>query len=403
MKKKKMLLYIVVIGVLILSLTGNWSRKEPKHLAVGTSYLYDIDENGDIVITVEYLNVPAGGISTTGNEKFILMKHKGKTAPKAVRDPELVVEKDFFGSHNKVRFFSEKMVKRGVYDIFDFFARGYITDERPYLIVVKNGDPGIIYKSDKNFSDRLGDVVVEMAEFRGDKTLNGVFIRTMEFMRDYYTEGKQCVMGVVEIRPNPISLDEANEEDKPWKNYASFEGLAVFKGDKLVGYLSKDDTLSYRYIAQKVEDATLEFNVEGAILTAIARRTNVKVDVEMKDGKPEFEVTVHNKLMVAQNNTKYDVSDKDDIKILEELICEDLAKRISDSIKTVQTEYKSDIYGFGQQLHIKHPYEWKKFRDNWDDEHFPEVKVNVVVKTCIDFDGQIMEKFGQRNVKQRKY
>lgn len=403
MKKKRTIIYFIIIGILIFALSGNWSRKEPKHLAVGTSYLYDIDEQGDYEITVEYLDVPSGGMSTGGNEKFFLMKHKGKTPSLTVRDPEMVIEKEFFGSHNRVRFFSEKLAKQGVIDIFDFFSRGYITDERPHLFVVKNEDPSLIYQADKGFSSRVGDLVKEMADNRKESALNCVFIPTINFMTDYYKEGKQCVMGVIEVKPNPVSSEEESGENKPMKYYLSFEGMAVFKEDKLIGYVGKEETLAYRIIAEKIEDAVFLFSVEGKDVTAVSRKIDTKIKTEIKDGKPIIKITVNNLLMISQNNSKYCVCDKDELKIIEAAMDEDLSKRLKNSIAKIQTEFKSDIYGFGSYLHMQRPKEWRAIKDKWDEEYFPKAEIIVIVKNSIDYDGQTLEKFGEKNIKQRNY
>ncbi len=403
MKKKRVIVYIIIIAIMFFTLSGSWSRKEPKHLAVGISYLYDIDDEGNIETTVEYLDVPSGGATANSNNKFVVMKHKGKTPPISIRDPELTIEKDFFGSHNKVRFFSEKFAKQGVLDIFDFFTRGYITDERPYLVVVKNEDPSLIFKADKVFSDRVGDYINEMAETRKERTLNGLYIRTTDFMTDYYIEGKQCVMGVVEAKPNPVKQDEATEENKPLKYYMSFEGMAVFKEDKFLGYAGKEETMSYRIVCERVEDATVAFSVEGKDVTAVLRKSDTKIKTEVKDGKPVINITVKNRMMISQNNSEYCICDKDDVKIVEKLMDEEFSKRLKDSIAILQTEFKSDIYGFGAYLHMQHPKEWKAMKSTWDEEYFPNAEIIVTVKTCIDYDGQSLEKFGEKNVKQRRY
>ncbi len=79
----------------------------------------------------------------------------------------------------------------------DFYKRGYVTDERPYLIVIKNEDPMLIYQAEKGLSDRVGDYVYDIANGREESLLSAEFIQTIDFIRDYYDEGKQCVMGVV--------------------------------------------------------------------------------------------------------------------------------------------------------------------------------------------------------------
>jgi spore germination protein KC len=53
----------------------------------------------------------------------------------------------------------------------------------------------------------------------------------------------------------------------------------------------------------------------------------------------------------------------------------------------VQKEMKSDILGIGEEIHIEHPYFWKKSQDSWSDI-FPNVPVTVEVKVRIEQMGK---------------
>lgn len=407
MKNKKLLLYLTVLMLVVFSFIGDWSRKEPETLAVGTSYLYDIKEDGKYKVIGEFLDVTGGvtGESSgggAGQSKVRLITFEGETAAEAIEDPHSILEKNMYGAHNRVRFFTETLAKHGVKDIFDFYARAYVTDERPYLVVIKNEDPLLIYQADIGLSDRLGDYVYDMADVREKSTLTAAYTRTIDFVRDYYNEGKQCVMGVVEVVPNEVQSGNIGGQNQSKKYCMHFEGLAVFKEDKLVGYLDGEETAVYKFLNDRVREASIVFSVAGKPVSAIIRRSHRKIKTSFRDDKAYIDIEIKNILIIDQNNSDYDVGDIRESKIVADWANKDVEEKMLKAIHRVQTEYKSDIFGFGSYLHSQEPKVWKRIGRQWDDQYFPDAVITVKVNTRIDFDGQIRNKFGEKNVKQRK-
>ena len=62
------------------------------------------------------------------------------------------------------------------------------------------------------------------------------------------------------------------------------------------------------------------------------------------------------------------------------------------SIKKVQEDYQSDIFGFGEVIHRANPKAWKQLESNWDQE-FSTLEVSVKVDAKIRRVGTIIESF----------
>ncbi len=58
----------------------------------------------------------------------------------------------------------------------------------------------------------------------------------------------------------------------------------------------------------------------------------------------------------------------------------EIQKSMERMISHVQKKFKSDIFGFGRELHIQHPYAWKRMKKEWKDIY---PRVPVTVKTDI--------------------
>jgi spore germination protein KC len=74
--------------------------------------------------------------------------------------------------------------------------------------------------------------------------------------------------------------------------------------------------------------------------------------------------------------------DEKGLEKLEESAEKKLKDEIEALVEKIQTEYDTDIFGFGTKLREDRPREWKRVSSNWE-EIFKDLKVNVMVKIHI--------------------
>ncbi len=388
----KKIIYLIMAALIILGIAGDWSRVEPNEMAVGLSFVYDKTDDG-YKVTGEFLDVdPAGdgGVET----KSFLLDFEAKSVSEALKQ-NLQLEKAVFGTHTRVRFFTERLAKHGLEDLNDFYFREFFLDQRPIMIVVKNEDPLLIYQSDTGLSEKVGDYLFNLSELKGEMSTITTFVSTLDFAIDLYKEGKQPVMGVVDVEESEIDFDEdTSDEEKPKKYVMNLEGLAVFKEDKLLGYLSPEETRAYNYISEKVNEAFLTVPMEGGDIT-VRVRSQSELKTDYKNGNIIVDIEIKNKLAVSENMTDYDISKDKDAEEVEEQVSAYLEESFENTISKVQKEFSSDIFGFGACFHEDNPKIWKQIKNNWDDEYLSNAEVSVKVQNDIELEGHIREKFGE--------
>ncbi|PUB08321.1 Ger(x)C family spore germination C-terminal domain-containing protein, partial [Paenisporosarcina sp. OV554] len=62
-------------------------------------------------------------------------------------------------------------------------------------------------------------------------------------------------------------------------------------------------------------------------------------------------------------------------------------------IESVQKQYESDIFGFGEAIHRSNPKEWKKIKEQWDKGGFSELTANVKVDVKLQHTGTVGNSF----------
>jgi len=172
-----------------------------------------------------------------------------------------------------------------------------------------------------------------------------------------------------------VSLKKVNSRTLP-----SVTGTAVFKKDKLVGFLNVDDTRDLLFIQNKVDGGSLVQNGEGdnagskVSLKILDNRTKLK-PVE-KDGNVEISIEIKTTVAIDEIEGTENYIDEPGRLRLEKSAEESMKKSIENVIQEVQTKYNSDIFGFGAKVKADMPGTWKEIETLWGDK-FKDLKVSV--------------------------
>lgn len=389
---------IVLCAFIISTLSGCWSRIEPKYLAIVNSIIYDIDEEGKYIIYAEFIDASPSGAGEEGEKgtSSLVVDAKGDSPREALSDVSLTIERSVFGGDSKIRFFSERLAKKDITDTIDYVLRSRVTDETAMISVIKGEEPQKIYKASVGLSDTLGNYMETMSNFQPKASSKAVFLTTLDFVRDFYSDGKQPVAGLVEVVENEFNSsgggDSGGEsgEEKEYKIIC--EGLAAFKDGVLAGYFNGQEARAYNFITNQVrnihitvpsEDGDTVFNISKS-------RCSIKTSKEDESIKIDVKLKIDSRIVSESSNIE--ISQPETLEKLEELFNEKLKNEITGAITRAQKEFESDIFGFGEHMHDQNPREWRDLKGNWD-ESFSEAEVNVSVESSVVRSGELKRPF----------
>lgn len=400
--KKRVL--VLILPLMLLTLTGCWSKEEPNELASINSILYDIMDGGKSRVMLEILRpIPSNedeSKDTTSSLGPITVE--GNSIREAIANLSRSTEKKIFAGHNKIRFLTERFAQEGMESLLEIVTRDMLLDETAILIVIKSGTPEEIFSIGLGLSDMAGDYFDDLVNLHDNNyTSSSTTVTTLDFIKDYYLEGKQPVIGVAQVIDKTGTSLKSEGSNSQGKNgdsdsrvnnademkYIVYEGLAAFKGLKLVGYMNDIETRAYNLVAKSVKYSLLP-------LPSGNGRTVIAIDDSKSDIKTSLEnnqvfvrVNIKTALHIVEETGDLDASLNKHLRIAEMQVNELLQNQVESAIRKVQTEFKSDIFGFGRQVHIQHPDRWYDLRENWD-EHFSEAIIEVVVDSSITRIGQ---------------
>ena len=389
--KKLCCVFLSILTAVLLS--GCWSRTEPKTLSLLNSILYDVKEDGSYTLTKEIMKLSGETASKGGGEgqtnSVIPIICRGKTIAEAARDE--FNGRLLYGGFLKARLFTENLAQKGMGPVMDFLTRDPLTDEMTYMVLVDDPDPSRIYASITGLSDMIGNHIEDLSQTQPSLTSESIFVRALDFIRDYNTDGKQPVMGRIKIAENeskPISKSSQPLQD----NRIIYSGLAAFKGDRLVGYMDGTETRAYNFVTNQIKSAIISSQVDDYLTTAKVKKSKAEIKTRIENEQATITVKMKISLIVVQEEGTIDVNEIRSDKLIEQGFNTLLEEEIKASIQKAQKEFESDIFGFGTYVHIQQPKDWEKIKTNWD-TIFSEAKVNVTVVSSIVMSGESRRSF----------
>ncbi|MFP3122045.1 Ger(x)C family spore germination protein [Ectobacillus funiculus] len=370
---------LVICWIILFALTGCWSRVEINDIAIVTATAIDKMRDGKIRITLQVaipkkLGPVGTGGSDGGMETTMLISETGENVMDASRKLQEKFPRRIFFSHSRNLIIGERAAKEGVYPILSFFARGREARLRGFILFSK-GEAARILKPAPNIERYTSEAIREEVK-------TGIGLRTMQkdFIDMLTTEGIAPVAAQVAIK-------SAEKGKKNSGLSPAIIGTAVFRQDKLVGWMDDGDTRGVLWLRNEVEKATIAVTVPkekggGKIgVQLLTGKTRVKPVLEQ--GKVMMKVNVRAEAELFENGSGLDLGDPKVLQYVQNLLERDVKKRMRSALYKAQKELHADIFGFGNSLYRTYPKVWKEqFKKQWDEE-FSKLEVSITPRISI--------------------
>ncbi|MCB8817694.1 Ger(x)C family spore germination protein [Desulfosporosinus shakirovi] len=365
MKSTSKILSVILILANTLFLAGCWNYREIDTLRFVAGIAIDKSETGDqYLLTVETVDIKNGGESIMNSNTMTVA---GDTLLDAKKNMDSISGKKLYFAHTRIAVLSQDVAKEGAVKVIDWLARNAELREDIEVLVSQESTAKEILetgsKTDQIISFELDKVL------KNQKTIaNAPEKELWTLINDLGGSGISAVLPLV-------SLKKVNSRTLP-----SVTGTAVFKKDKLVGFLNVDDTRDLLFIQNKVDGGSLVQNGEGdnagtkVSLKILENRTKLK-PIE-KDGNLEISIEIKTTVAIDEIEGTENYIDEPGRLRLEKSAEESMKKSLENVVQEVQTKYNSDIFGFGAKVKADMPGTWKEIETLWGGK-FKDLKVSV--------------------------
>jgi spore germination protein KC len=295
------------------------------------------------------------------------------------------VPRQLLFSHIRLVVISEETARDGLGKPLDFLSRNAAMRTDFYLVIAKQASAESILQVVSRIDPIPANNLYAMLQ-TSDKLWAAASKITLEkLIKELAAPGKNPTITGVEIVGHTVNEDKMSESQKiDPPTEMKFSGVAVFREDRLVGWLGEQETKAVKYLLNTVKNTVGVLkcpNQDKEELTIDVYHVKSKIVVSIVDDKPVFDINVRVEADITDIECKLDMTSPGIIKQLEQEGDEKLKEIITSSIKKVQKEMGADIFGFGDALHQAYPKFWRRYED-WN-ETFKNVEVRVNTENII--------------------
>lgn len=373
---------------------GCWNRRELNELGiqVGTA----IDKVGDQYQVAVQVVVP-GEVTprlSSGRAPVTLYKATAPTIFEAFRKLTETSPRKIYSAHIRTLVIGEPLAREGIANVLDLLSRNPEA-RTDYYVVVSRGIPAedtlkVLTSLEKIPAHNLFYSIDTSSKVWSPTTA----ITMDEIIDQMVSEGTNLVLpGVRRIGNTKKGEQKSNVEEIEPSSHLRTTGLAMFKKDKLIGWLNEDEGRGYNYIRNNVKSSVGHLDCpDGGKIALETLRSDTTMKGQMVKGEPVIHIKINNQSNIGEVECKIDITDPNTISWIEQQVQERIKQLMQKVIAKVQNNYHVDIFGFGQAIYKSDPKAWKRIKAVWP-SYFSKLKVEYEIQVTIRRTGTTNNSF----------
>lgn len=373
---RKMML-ILLTGVIMLQLTACGTSQIRRTFfveAMGIDW-----EDDQYLLTVQVFD-PYIGPSTVGEltePATTILTATGESLSECMVDLVRQMGRRPFFSQTRVIILGEDLAKQGISASLNMLERDYET-RLNVDVFIAHGKAGEAVSSKMRDANSPTEEMLVLAQGNDYST---------EIVRTQLLQLQKAVYQPMEDLAVPaVSL----QEDADGNKNLYMDGCALLMDDKLVDFLSPEETIGLVYFNDQVKDgvSTFEMDKFGRVSVEVLK-SNTDIDTKIVDGKPEFTVKVDCEATLQEINVTHPVElTDDDYSQMNELFSQDLEKHMKETLELTVRQQGIDVFRLGRRVLQEDEAYWESIQENWR-EIIKNVQVNFEVNAEVVRAGKL--------------
>jgi spore germination protein KC len=338
-----------------------------------SGFAIDKNEQGDkYLLTIEVVDFEMAGTQAKQVNKFV--ESEGATIFDAVRNVINIVGKKMYWAHSNILIISQDIAKDGISPVLDLMFRDTEMREEMYVLISEEKTAKEVLKQELLLSQTSSNNIENMLTNQKGVGLAPV-VKVYELVGTLEGEGISVALPAIHLAKNSD------------KKTAELDGTAVFKSDKLVGFLDLQETRPFLFITNKIKRGLISINEDSSNqmdnITLEIYKSITKVKPEFSDKKLTMNIEIKIDVSLGELETSVDYVKKDKQDKLKKDAENKVEASVEQVIKKVQNDFDSDIFGFGMITKANMPSVWRSSKQegtNLFRNLTTDVKVDITIK-----------------------
>lgn len=383
----------IFLLLLIFFITGCYDQKELNTIAIMTATEINKIDN-EFVVHAQVVNPQSSDKTVNVQAPFVIYEGKGKTIHEAYRQIKKQSSRYLYPNHMEILIINEKLAKEDISQVIDLFLR--IPDVRTefYVLIGKNDNIlNITTPIDDVSATSIKDTMETNNKYLGITN----FVTFNEFANMDLNKNLEVILPSIEaVKYNKEAESIKNTENTKIESLYKLDNLAIFKDNKLKGYLTKKESITYNVIKNKVQSILITKECQDTkdkYITIEATDIKSKVSTKNKEITIKVEMTGN----INETGCKIKLNKEENIKKIEKELNKYIEDTIKTSINNIKEKYNSDIFGFLDLIYKTDYKTYEKIKDNWYKDEYKNIKINIDTSINIIGKGNVLEGNNEKN------
>lgn len=368
------------IPLFIFLFCGCYNYKELNNLAITSAIGIDKVDDG-YKVTAQVVNTQKSGSdsNSSSDPKIVIYERTSKTIQEAVRNIILESPKRLYPNHMQILLIGEDVAKDGIKDTLDLFFRDSELQKNFYVLIAKDYSANKVLKTLTPLDAVVASNIQKSLET--DNAFLGVSeLITFEELMDSYLNPR------IDISLPSITLEGKIKDSDKVENIEQSDSstkvvlseMTVFKDDKMLGYLNKQESIDLSFIKGKINNTLIRLKCDDGYI--VVETKNIKTS--LSSNKNNINIEIKGDASINEASCNIDLENNNTIKSLDKKINKKIENNINETINYVIKNYNSDIFGLKNTIY--------KSRDTTK-YNLNELKINTKVSINIEEKGNIIK------------
>ncbi|MDU4959414.1 MAG: Ger(x)C family spore germination protein [Sporomusaceae bacterium] len=348
--------WIIWLLLCCIPLGGCWNYRGLDTLDIVTGMAVDKDlATGGYLLTFEIVDTQTAGKETPIQVKYV--EARGETLFSAIRNAKKrLINKLYGGNMQAVVISRQVAAEEGIFTILEEILRDGEPRETLSVAISQEKTAQAILLTEGLDSKIIAFEIHETID--EDKRTTGS-TRDVALYQAY---------NAIKEPGSALVLPALHRVQNLGAATAEANGVALFRRDKLLGFLSAEQTPYYLLIVNELQGGVLSFpySESDSKISLEIKSCDSKTAVRYEAGQLVVSVSIKTTVNLMELKAGADLSKPEEREKLESYTERYLEQRTASLFQSVQAEYGTDIFGLGRLLYKDDPALWRQLQNGWD-------------------------------------
>ncbi len=388
MKHKAIIMIIMSVSLLSSLIIGkNVETKRINRLGIVSALGIDLEDEL-YVVTAQVVNPAAFQKNSSDQLGVTVYSEKGATIYGSIEKLNNTVSRSLFLDDTEVLLIQDKVLQqKGINEILDYLIQNPFVSSNIQLLIVKEHKANTVLQTfvpvQKISAIRIREVLENNEINLGtaskvvpSSVKNSLLSKENEITLPYIT-----ISGTLEKGTRKENIEVYSP-----KSMITINGMAYFQKDKLMGYLTNEESKMYSLLHNKISKTHLVAACPSGNGSVALNVTDARTKIKLIKGMPvpTFEVKSSIEGEILESHCKEPYS-YPHVEIFEK----QFEKTVTDNLEhlmSLSQQNNSDFIGFANTIAQKDVKTWKSLKNDWENQ-YKNTKVTFKVDVKIPLTG----------------